>query len=107
MQKSNTINSDVKKILLKYKKILEKDNLPVKSMILYGSYAKGNQKKYSDFDICVISDLFAKNKDFYETYLWKKVLEIDPRIEPIGYAPQDFNDIDPLVHEIKKYGILI
>ena len=97
----------IKEILLKYKSLLKKDGFPVRSLILYGSYAWGNFKSYSDIDVCVISDKLLKNKDYYETYLWKKVLEVDPRIEPVGYHPKDFKDIDPLVNEIKKEGIVI
>lgn len=33
---------------------------------------------------------------------------IDDRIEPIGFTVKDFqNNIDPMVHEIKKTGIRI
>ena len=98
---------EIKKILLKYKDLLERDNFPVKSMILYGSYATGDSKPYSDIDVCVISDKFSEDKDFYETYLWRKVLEVDPRIEPVGYHSKHFKEIDPLVYEIKKHGIVI
>ena len=97
----------IKDILEAYKILLEKENFPVKSMILYGSRAKGNYKSYSDIDVCIISDKILKNKDQYENFLWKKVLEIDLRIEPVIYYPKDFNDADPLVNEIKKYGIKI
>lgn len=97
----------IKKILLKYKHVLENDDFPVGKIILYGSYAKGGSRSYSDIDVCVISDKFSKNKDRYETYLWKKVLGVDRRIEPVGYHPDDFNIADPLVYEIKKHGIEI
>ncbi|MCM8774709.1 MAG: nucleotidyltransferase domain-containing protein [Candidatus Omnitrophica bacterium] len=97
----------IKRLLLKYKTMLEKDGFPVESLILYGSYAKGNFKRYSDIDVCIISHKFLKNKDYYETFLWKKVLEVDSRIQPVGYHPTDFKDIDPLVNEIKKYGVVI
>lgn len=97
----------IRSILLKYKSLLEKDGFPVQALILYGSYAKGNFRAYSDIDVCVLSDKLLKNKDYYETYLWKKVLEVDPRIEPVGYHPRDFKDIDPLVNEIKKEGVVI
>ena len=86
---------------------MEKDGFPVKALILYGSYARGNFNAYSDIDVCIISDKLLKSKDYYETYLWKKVLEVDPRIEPVGYHPRDFKDIDPLVNEIKKEGMVI
>lgn len=97
----------IKKILRRYKYILKKANFPVKKIILYGSYAKGDFKDYSDIDVCVISDKFSRNKDYYETYLWKKVLEVDRRIEPVGYHPSDFIPLDPLVNEIKRYGVEI
>ena len=97
----------IKNILETYKILLEKENFPIKSMILYGSRAKGNSKSYSDIDVCIISDKILRNKDQYENFLWKKVLEIDPRIEPVIYYSKDFNDADPLVNEIKKYGIKI
>jgi len=99
--------NNIKKILLKYRTLLERDNFPVEKIILYGSYAKGNFKSYSDIDVCVISDKFSKNKDFYETYLWKKILDFDSRIEPVGYDFKSFIEIDPLVNEIKKHGIEI
>ena len=98
---------EIKKRLLQYRAILEKDNFPIEALILYGSYANGTFKPYSDIDVCIISKKFSKNKDKIENYLWKKVLEADPRIEPVGYSPKDFNEIDPLVNEIKKHGILI
>lgn len=97
----------VKAILLDYKTLLQRDNFPVKKIILYGSYAKGSYKPYSDIDVCVISNKFSEKRDYYETYLWKKALDIDSRIEPVGYHPKNFKDIDPLVNEIKKHGIEI
>ncbi len=98
---------EIKGILKRYKRLLERDNFPVKRIILYGSYARGHFKSYSDIDVCIISNKFSKSKDRYETYLWKNVLEIDPRIEPVGYHPAEFKNIDPLVHEIKKCGVVI
>lgn len=99
--------TQVKKILLKYKDSLKKDNFPVKKLILYGSYAKGNPAPYSDIDVCVISDKFSRNRDHYENYLWRKVLDVDPRIEPVGYSTKGFKSIDPLVNEIKRHGVEI
>lgn len=103
----NTKLNSIKKILLKYKSVLERDRFPVEKVILYGSYAKGDFKPYSDIDVCVISEKFSKNKDYYETYLWKKILDVDSRIEPVGFDIKSFIETDPLVSEIKKYGIEI
>ncbi|OPX30447.1 MAG: hypothetical protein B1H08_01750 [Candidatus Omnitrophica bacterium 4484_171] len=107
MPKNKKELEKIKKILLKYKSLLENHGFPVKKMILYGSYARGKFKKYSDIDVCIISNILSERRDYYESYLWKKVLEVDPRIEPVGYHPKEFKDIDPLVNEIKKEGIEI
>jgi predicted nucleotidyltransferase len=107
MRKNKKEFKKIRKILLRYRSLLEKDGFPVKKMILYGSYARGNFKNYSDIDVCIISDKLLKKKNYYKSYLWKKVLEVDPRIEPVGYHPKEFKDIDPLVNEIKKEGIEI
>ena len=105
---SNTqLLKEIKQKLSEYKALLKSENFPVKKMILYGSFTKGGFKPYSDIDICVISNKFSKNKDKHETYLWKKALEVDARIEPVAYSPEDFNSIDPLVYEIKKFGVAV
>ena len=76
--------------------------------VIKGSVAREESKKRSDIDVCIISDKFSKNKDHYETYLWKRVLEVDHHIKPIDYCPKDFIiNIGPLVNEIKKHEIII
>jgi predicted nucleotidyltransferase len=65
-----TIPLKIKKNIQSYIKELKKDKLPIKKVILFGSYAKGIQHKWSDIDICVISPAFKK-KDAIE-YLWTK-----------------------------------
>ena len=97
----------VKKFAKDFVRHLEDKGLKVEKAYLFGSYAKNHARAWSDIDVCVVSRRLARNKDKNETYLWKKVLEIDPRIEPVGYAPEDFDPIDPLVYEIKKYGVEI
>lgn len=95
-----------------YLNILKKDKLPIKKVILFGSFAKGKQKRWSDVDICVVSSRF-KNRDHAIKYLWgkKNQLPIDSRdthdLEPLGFNPKDFVDEDPLVWEIKKTGKII
>ena|SRR3989344_3906833 len=40
-------------------------NFPVNKIILFGSRAKGKPKKYSDFDIMIVSDEFYKSKKYF------------------------------------------
>jgi predicted nucleotidyltransferase len=65
-------------------------------------------KPDSDIDIAVISSQFGKDKLKEMIVLRKLALEIDSRIEPLPFAPQDLDDrYSTLMQEIKKYGVLI
>ncbi len=102
-----TLPKKVKRNIDKYIDLLKKDNLPIQKVILFGSYAKGTQHKWSDIDLCVISPKF-KNAWKALGYLWeKRTDDKTPVIEPVGFSPKDFEDEDALIHEIKKTGIEI
>jgi|WetSurMetagenome_2_1015567.scaffolds.fasta_scaffold987476_1 uncharacterized protein len=86
--------------------IIRDDNTPVDKAIVFGSYAKGRQSKWSDIDLCLVSPKF---KDAFSAlqYLWR-ILPDNPvsEIEPVGFAPEDFKEISsPLVYEITKTGV--
>lgn len=102
------ISKKVKKEIDEYIKVLKADKLPIKKVILFGSYAKGVQNKWSDIDLCIISPKF---KDAFKAmqYLWlKRTKDIGLTIEPLGFSPSDFKDkYDSLIHEIKTTGIEI
>lgn len=87
-----------------YQKLLEK-NIPVEKLILFGSYAKGTQKAWSDLDICVVSKKFGKDRFDERVFLQNLALDIEPLIEPHPYSPKDLEDKwDPLADQIRKYG---
>ena len=96
---------NIKSIVKKYVTLLKMEGLPVEKAYLYGSFAKGYAHPDSDIDVCVVSKKFNPNKDKDRLLLWNKVRETDYRLEPVGFRPDDFVDIDPLVYEIKKFGI--
>jgi len=101
-----TIPKKVKKEIDDYVKVLRADNLPISKVILFGSYAKGTQNKWSDIDLCIISPKF-KNAFNALQYLWLKreIKDINYTIEPVGFSPKDFEDkYDSLIHEIKTTG---
>ncbi|PIR91257.1 nucleotidyltransferase [bacterium (Candidatus Gribaldobacteria) CG_4_8_14_3_um_filter_42_11] len=98
------LSSKIEKEVLDYVNILKRDKLPLKRVIVFGSYAKGVQHKWSDIDVCLVSSKFQdKLKAF--AYLLKKANEAQSRIEPHPFHPNDFVNEDPLVWEIKKDGI--
>ena len=84
--------------------IKKKHNITISRVFLFGSYAKSEQRNYSDVDVCIISPSFKKKNP--TTFLWKNLREedIDHLIEPIGFHPSDFIDENPVAWEIKKHG---
>ncbi|MFC1613219.1 nucleotidyltransferase domain-containing protein [Patescibacteria group bacterium] len=102
------IPKTLEKKIYEYIDILKKDNLPINKVILFGSYAKGTQHKWSDVDLCIISPKF-KNPMKAMDYLWqKRIFDMKYTIEPIGFNPKDFNDkYSSIIHEIKTTGIEI
>ncbi len=80
------------------------DRYTILQAYLFGSYAKGTNHEDSDIDVAVV----VKNvSDIIDTQIEMMKLRrrIDLRIEPHPFIVSDFNQNDPLVNEILKYGI--
>lgn len=92
----------------KYKQNLINHLIPVDKIILFGSYAKGKQKPWSDIDLCIVSRSFGKNSFDELVMLMKLTNDPDCLIEPHPYHPHDLEDpFDPLANEIRKYGKVV
>ena len=88
---------------------IKKSGLHLRKVVLYGSYAKNNQHKWSDIDVAFIADEF-NGIGFEDTKLFSRIMIRYPKfnIQPRTYNTKDFNpDIDPFVEEILKTGIEI
>lgn len=83
--------------------------IPLRKVILFGSYAKNTQSKWSDIDVALIADEFS-GVGFYDTGLFSKILikYTNINIQPHTYNTKDFLPAkDPVVEEIMKTGIRI
>ncbi len=93
-----------------YVESLRQARLPIAGVYVFGSYAKGTPRQWSDIDVCVVSRRFT---DAWEAlrYLLKRVQPngnpYQPTIEPIGFSPRDFREGSSLINEIKQTGIKI
>jgi uncharacterized protein len=105
MAKKTILKDKPEKLIKKYYQVLKKANIPVEKIIMFGSWAKGEEKYWSDLDLCVVSPSFGKN-NFDETVKLKKATtKVDNMIEPHPYHPKDLKDKwIPLAVEILKYG---
>ena len=101
------INKALIQQLQDYKSALIDNGIQTESFYLFGSWAKEKQTKESDIDVAIVSKNFSGNR-FYDSIKAAKIRQsINLQIEPITFRPEDFNDNDPLVDQIKNYGIKI
>jgi len=97
-------NREIIEKLIRYKKLVSA-YFDIDKVVLYGSYAKGNQNENSDIDVAIIVN--SINQDFfsYAPILWKLRREIDDRIEPILIEKN--NDESGFLIEIMRTGLVI
>lgn len=80
-------------------------SFPVKKVILFGSYAKGNARKDSDIDVAVVIDEIQGDYLALEARLFQLRRDINTRIEPVLLEVQ--NDHSGFLEEILKTGEII
>ncbi len=78
----------------------------IEQAYLFGSYASGKAHEESDIDLAIVSSSFSGNSFTDNVELGKLTWGIDTRIEPIGFTPQDFDEL-MFAKEIKRIGIRI
>lgn len=101
------VDEEIMNIVKKYvKKVLE--NYNVKTIILFGSYAKGTATEDSDIDIAVVTDDIKTDRFDEEVNLMRLRRDIDLRIEPHLIEIDDYDTIyTPFVKEVIDTGIVV
>lgn len=75
---------------------LIKQQYPIKKILLFGSYAKGNYNINSDIDIAVVMDEYkSKNRIEITSELFKIASGIDVYIEPKCIFWKEYLDHEP------------
>lgn len=89
---------------------IESKGIPVQSMYLYGSYAHGRPKPYSDVDVAVISPVFGDNIIKDTVRLLEVFEQTELMVEPRAYSTEEYATAQPgtfLHEEIIKKGICV
>ena len=86
---------------------LRKLDIPLRQVILFGSYARNEQREESDIDVALVADDFT-GAGFLDVRRFASVLARYPYfyIEPHTFTTEQFTDWNPLVKEIRRTGIL-
>jgi len=94
-------------ILKKYLNVLHNNSIPVETMILFGSYAKGTFHEWSDIDLAIVSTIFEGERIKDKNKIRRLTLSVSSDLEIFPYNPHNFIDEDPLVYEILSTGIKV
>lgn len=103
------LKKNIKYSIKKYIHTLRSNQIKVKKVILFGSYARGTNSENSDIDIAIITDKFANDRIEENQLLLKRTIGIDTRIEAMAFTPEEYkNDFNsPILYEIRKHGKVI
>ena len=91
--------SDINNIVSKFISLVS-DEFPLKTVYLFGSYAQGNAKEYSDVDLAIVSDNFEGSRFFDKKKLNKYILKTSIDLEIHPFRTEDFTEDNPFVKEI-------
>jgi len=103
------VDQSVIAIVREYLEVLMEHDVPVAFAILYGSYARGDQRADSDIDVLVVSDAFDKDWPKWNRLLWELLIYVDYRIEPIPVTPHQLetDDLSMVIEMARREGIVI
>jgi len=94
-------------ILKEYLKVLLNNSVPVETMILFGSYAKGTFHEWSDIDLAIVSSIFEGERIKDKNKIRHLTLSVSSDLEVFPYNPNTFINEDPFVYEILTTGIKV
>ncbi len=93
-----------------YLRVVETEGIPVRYGVLYGSYARGEGRRWSDIDLLVISPQYDKHRTHEDVgRLWIVAAHTDSRIEPIPVGERQFieDDSSAIIEMARREGIRI
>jgi len=79
----------------------------IEAAYLYGSQARGTATEWSDIDVALVSPDFSADLFQERLALMRLAAQVDDRIEPHPFRPQDFDLSAPLVSEIRRTGVRV
>jgi len=97
-------NREIINKLVNYKLLVSK-YFDVDQVVLYGSYAKGNEREDSDIDVAIIVNSIDQDFFSYAPLLWKLRRDIDDRIEPVLIEKN--KDESGFLKEVMRTGLVI
>jgi len=86
-----------------------KPDLPVARAYLFGSYATGRSRDYSDIDLAIVTPAVnGRNSLTVNQDIFHRAMLYNVDLEPICFSPEEFEKEElPIVLDIKRTGVEI
>jgi len=86
-----------------------RQELPIERAYLFGSYATGRNRDYSDIDLAIVTPVLNDENSFViNLKIFRRAMRYNLDLEPICFSPEEFEKEElPIVLDIKKTGIEI
>lgn len=95
------------RLVMRFVEMVHESGIQVEAAYLYGSHATGNAHADSDVDVAIVSPQLSGSISLDWNLLAPLRRDLDLRIAPIGFQPEQFRDENPLVWEIKQKGLQV
>ena len=86
---------------------LRRTGFHISKAYIFGSYARGQEDKWSDIDVAIVSPQIGNDRFEERVRLTELAMSIDDRIEPLPFNLDSFSDEDPFVRLIKDEGVAV
>ena len=86
---------------------LRRTGFHISKAYIFGSYARGQEDKWSDIDVAIVSPQIGNDRFEERVRLTELAMSIDDRIEPLPFNLGSFSDEDPFVRLIKDEGVAV
>ena len=105
------VDTKIAEIAHRYFGLISSEGIPVKRIILFGSFVSGRTHEWSDIDFLVVLDDSVTGSEFdrVSTHLWTLGQKIDIRIEPLTISESEWqnDDVTPVILVAREQGIQI
>lgn len=103
------VDESIVAIVRRYLNLLKERGVPASFAVLFGSFARGEQRPGSDVDILVISKEYDEDWQCWNRKLWELRFLVDARIEPtpVGELEFDTDDVSIRIEMARREGIRI
>lgn len=102
-----TVPDEIMERVRRFLWLISDSGLHIEKAIVFGSYAKGKENKWSDIDVALVSKEFTGVRFYDRKRVNSYLIKIDSRIEPHPFKSDDFTKDDFFVEQILREGIEI